>query len=115
MIYGYARVSTDGRSVDAQVKQLRQAGAGKVFRETASGARADRVQLRRPLAELGAGDVLFVTRLDRLARSMCDLLNTFTAIAERGARETVGDFQPPERRNNRAIVGYRVKDGASFI
>ena len=42
MIYGYARVSTDGRSVEAQVKQLRQAGAGKVFRETAA-ARADRL------------------------------------------------------------------------
>jgi DNA invertase Pin-like site-specific DNA recombinase len=42
MIYGYARVSTDGQSVDAQVKQLRAAGAEKVFKETASGARADR-------------------------------------------------------------------------
>jgi Resolvase, N terminal domain len=42
MIYGYARVSTDGQSIDAQVKQLRDAGAGKVFRETASGARSDR-------------------------------------------------------------------------
>jgi DNA invertase Pin-like site-specific DNA recombinase len=69
MIDGYARVSTDGQSVDAQVKQLHQAGAGKVFRETASGACADRVKLRRALAELGAGDALFVTRLDRLARS----------------------------------------------
>jgi hypothetical protein len=74
MIYGYARVSTDGQSVDAQVKQLRQAGAGKVVRETASGARADRPQLRRALAQLAAGDVLFVTRLDRLARSTRDLL-----------------------------------------
>jgi DNA invertase Pin-like site-specific DNA recombinase len=92
MIYGYARVSTDGQSVDAQVKQLRQAGAGKVFRETASGARADRPQLRRALVELGAGDVLFVTRLDRLARSTRDLLNTLAAIAERGARfRSLGD------------------------
>jgi DNA invertase Pin-like site-specific DNA recombinase len=86
MIYGYARVSANGQSVDAEVKRLRRAGAGKVFRETASGARADRPQLRRALAELGAGDVLFVTRLDRLARSTRDLLNTLAAIAERGAR-----------------------------
>jgi DNA invertase Pin-like site-specific DNA recombinase len=49
MIYGYARVSTDGQSVDAQVKQLRAAGAEKVFRETASGARSDRAQLRRAI------------------------------------------------------------------
>ena len=44
MIYGYARVSTDGQSVDAQVKQLRQPGAEKVFREIASGAKTDRAQ-----------------------------------------------------------------------
>jgi hypothetical protein len=48
---------------------LRGAGAEKIFRETASGARADRVQLRRVLSQLDKGDVLMVTRLDRLARS----------------------------------------------
>jgi DNA invertase Pin-like site-specific DNA recombinase len=85
MIYGYARVSTDGQSVEAQVRQLRAAGAGKVFREVASGAKTDRAQLRRVLAELGAGDVLMVTRLDRLARSTRDLLNTLAAIADRKA------------------------------
>jgi DNA invertase Pin-like site-specific DNA recombinase len=56
MIYGYARVSTDGQSVDAQVKQLRDAGAEKVFRETASGARSDRAGLRRALDHIGKGD-----------------------------------------------------------
>jgi len=81
----YARVSTDGQSVDAQVKALRAAGAGKVWRETASGAKADRVQLRRALAQLDKGDVLLVTRLDRLARSTRDLLNTLATIAEKGA------------------------------
>ena len=85
MIYGYARVSTDGQSVDAQVKQLRDAGAEKVFRETASGARSDRAGLRRTLDSLGKGDVLMVTRLDRLARSTRDLLNTLAAITGRGA------------------------------
>jgi DNA invertase Pin-like site-specific DNA recombinase len=85
MIYGYARVSTDGQSVDAQVKQLRAAGAEKVYRETASGARSDRAQLRLALAQLGKGDVLMVTRLDRLARSTRDLLNTLDAIAKAGA------------------------------
>jgi DNA invertase Pin-like site-specific DNA recombinase len=85
MIYGYARVSTDGQSVDAQVKQLRTAGAEKVFRETASGARADRAQLRRTIEQLEKGDVLTVTRLDRLARSTRDLLNTLAQIADKGA------------------------------
>jgi DNA invertase Pin-like site-specific DNA recombinase len=85
MKYGYARVSTDGRSVEAQVRQLTKAGCKKVFRETASGAKTDRAQLRRVIAALEAGDVLIVTRLDRLARSTRDLLNTLAAIADRKA------------------------------
>ena len=76
MKYGYARVSTDGQSVDAQVRQLTKAGCKKVFREVASGAKTDRAQLRRLLDQLDAGDVVTVTRLDRLARSTRDLLNT---------------------------------------
>ena len=85
MKYGYARVSTDGQSVDAQVRQLTKAGCKKVFRETASGAKTDRSQLRRALDQLDAGDVLMVTRLDRLARSTRDLLNTLATIADKGA------------------------------
>ena len=85
MIYGYARVSTDGQSLEAQVKQLDAAGAEKVFRETASGAKTDRAQLRRALAQLDSGDVLMVTRLDRLARSTRDLLNILAQIAAKGA------------------------------
>ena len=85
MIYGYARVSTDGQSVAAQVTELTKAGCTKVFREIASGAKTDRAQLRRALDQLAAGDVLMVTRLDRLARSTRDLLNTLAVIAERKA------------------------------
>jgi len=85
MIHGYARVSTDGQSVDAQVKQLRDAGAGNIFRETASGAKTDRRELAKALRELGEGDTLLVTRLDRLARSTRDLLNSLAKITERGA------------------------------
>jgi len=80
MIYGQAGISTDGQSVAAQVAALRKHGAGKVFREVASGAKTDRAQLRRLLDQLDAGDVLFVTRLDRLARSTRDLLATIAAI-----------------------------------
>src|SRR3954467_2024320 len=85
MIYGYARVSTDGQSVDAQVTALTDAGAEKVFREVASGAKIDRAQLRRVINALGPGDVLMVTRLDRLARSTRDLLNTLAAITGKQA------------------------------
>src|SRR4051794_36311425 len=85
MIYGYARVSTDGQSVAAQVQQLTAAGCAKVFREVASGAKTDRAQLRRALAKLESGDVLMVTRLDRLARSTRDLLNTLATVTDRKA------------------------------
>jgi DNA invertase Pin-like site-specific DNA recombinase len=85
MIYGYARVSKDGQSVAAQVSQLKAAGCEKVFREVASGAKTDRNQLRGALDQLVAGDVLVVTRLDRLARSTRDLLNTLAAIAAKKA------------------------------
>jgi DNA invertase Pin-like site-specific DNA recombinase len=85
MIYWYARVSTDGQSVTAQVAALTAAGAGKVFRETASGAKIERAQLHRLLDQLDAGDLLVVTRLDRLARSTRDLLNILATIADRKA------------------------------
>ena len=85
MIYGYAIVSTGGQTVAAQVARLTAAGAAKVFREVASGAKTDRTQLRRALDELEAGDVLLVTRLDRLARSTRDLLTTHATITERKA------------------------------
>jgi DNA invertase Pin-like site-specific DNA recombinase len=85
MILGYARVSTDGQSVTAQVAALRTAGADRVFREVASGAKTDRAQLRKAIAALDGGDVLMVTRLDRLARSTRDLLNTLATITDRRA------------------------------
>ena len=85
MIYGDARVSTDGQSVAAQVEALAAAGFDRVFRETASGTKSNRDQLRRAIAALDEGDVLMVTRLDRLARSTRDLLNTRALIADRKA------------------------------
>jgi DNA invertase Pin-like site-specific DNA recombinase len=92
MIYGYARVSTDGQSLDAQVRRLKAAGAHHVVREVASGAKTDRSQLRRALGQLDAGDVLMATRLDRLARSTRDLLNTLADIAgKKVGFRSVGD------------------------
>jgi DNA invertase Pin-like site-specific DNA recombinase len=73
--YGYARVSTDGQSLESQLAALKTAGAEKVFAEKVSGAKTDRAALARVLAALKSGDVLMVTRLDRLARSTRDLLN----------------------------------------
>jgi DNA invertase Pin-like site-specific DNA recombinase len=85
-IYGYARVSTEGQTLDAQKAQLLEAGAVKIFAETMSGATTtDRAALKKALRVLGEGDVLLVTRLDRLARSTRDLLNVLDAIGKAGA------------------------------
>jgi DNA invertase Pin-like site-specific DNA recombinase len=110
MIYGYARVSTDGQSVDAQVRQLTKAGCKKVFRETASGVKTDRTQLRKVLEQIDAGDVLMVTRLDRLARSTRDLLNTLATVAERKAGfrslgDTWADTTSPHGRLMLTVLG----------
>jgi DNA invertase Pin-like site-specific DNA recombinase len=84
-IYGYARVSTDGQTLDAQRAALSAAGAEKVFQETASGAKTDRRELAKALKVLNVGDTLLVTRLDRLARSTRDLLNILDVVSKAGA------------------------------
>jgi DNA invertase Pin-like site-specific DNA recombinase len=83
-IIGYARVSTDGQSLDSQNAALKSAGAARIYRETASGAKAERRELGRALKSMTAGDTLLVTRLDRLARSTRDLLNILDAVAKAG-------------------------------
>ena len=85
MIIGYARVSTDGQTLDAQEQALKAAGADRVFAEKISGTVTDRKALAKAIAALNAGDVLLVTRLDRLARSTRDLLNVLASISEKGA------------------------------
>ena len=83
---GYARVSTSGQTLDAQLEQLGAAGCDPVFKETMSGARNDRPELMKALATLMEGDVLIVTRLDRLARSTRDLLDIVHTIETKGAK-----------------------------
>jgi DNA invertase Pin-like site-specific DNA recombinase len=70
MIIGYARVSTDGQKLDAQRATLKAAGVERTYAEKISGAKTNRRQLQLAIEALGAGDVLLVTRLDRLARSI---------------------------------------------
>ena len=92
MIVGYARVSTDGQTLDAQQAALREAGCAKVFAEKVSGAKTDRQHLAKALAALTPGDTLIVTKLDRLARSTRDLLNNLDAIGKAGATfRSLGD------------------------
>jgi DNA invertase Pin-like site-specific DNA recombinase len=109
-VYGYARVSTDRQTLDAQVAALKAAGADKTYSEKQSGAKTDRAALAKLLAALGAGDVLLVTRLDRLARSTRDLLNVLAAISERGAgfrslAETWADTTTPHGKLLLTIMG----------
>jgi DNA invertase Pin-like site-specific DNA recombinase len=74
-VIGYARVSTQDQDLSAQLAALKAAGAGSIYREKISGVRADRPQLSRMVAALQRGDLVIVTRLDRLGRSVRELLN----------------------------------------
>lgn len=110
MIHGYARVSTEGQTLDAQVAALQGAGAGQIFQEKVSGARADRPQLRRLLDAVGAGDVVLVTRLDRLARSTLDLLVILDRLSKAGVgfrslADTWADTTTPHGRLMLTVLG----------
>jgi DNA invertase Pin-like site-specific DNA recombinase len=86
------------------------AGCAKVFKEKASGAKSDRPELAKAIGRLEEGDVLVVTRLDRLARSTRDLLNVIAAIADRGAgfkslKDTWADTTTPHGRLTLTVLG----------
>jgi DNA invertase Pin-like site-specific DNA recombinase len=83
---GYARVSTYGQTLDAQLDQLRRAGCIKIYREKVTGARSDRRELLKLLKALGPGDVVTVTRIDRLARSTFDLFAIVKQIVDAKAQ-----------------------------
>lgn len=85
MIIGYARVSTDDQNLDAQTDALTAAGAGKLFADKISGSKRIRPELNRMLDQLRDGDIVTVTKYDRLARSLKDLLEIVETIGERGA------------------------------
>lgn len=85
MIIGYARVSTDGQNLEAQTDALIAVGAGKLFADKVSGSKRERPELDRMLEQLRDGDIVIVTKYDRLARSLKDLLDIVETIGERGA------------------------------
>ncbi len=108
--YGYARVSTNGQDLGSQEAELLAAGCAKVFKEKVSGAKTDRAELAKVIKRLEPGDVLAVTRLDRLARSTRDLLNVLATIAEREAgfrslRDVWADTTTPHGRLMLTVLG----------
>lgn len=91
MKYGYARVSTrgqakDGNSLEAQEKQLKAAGAEKIYKEAFTGTKIDRPELDRLLTEITAGDVLIVTKLDRIARSASKGSELIRSLLDQGVK-----------------------------
>ncbi|KRF10757.1 recombinase family protein [Paenibacillus sp. Soil787] len=89
MIYGYARVSTVGQDLEAQIQQLEANGAQKIYAEKFTGTKKDRPEFTRLLAELKSGDTLIITKLDRLARSAVIAITTVKDLYNRGVRVNV--------------------------
>ena len=84
MLIGYARVSTQDQTLNLQNDAREKAGCSKIFTDTISGAKTDRVGLEQALGYVRPGDTLVVWRLDRLGRSLKHLIETITALHERG-------------------------------
>ena len=85
MLIGYARVSTDDQDTAAQVAALKAGGCERIYREKASGGRWDRPELHRLLDQMRKGDVLVVSKLDRLSRSLRDVLTIMESLRDSGA------------------------------
>ena len=83
-LFGYARISTYGQTLDRRLEQLHKAGctSRNIYREKVTGARPDRRELNRMLGKLGPGDVVTVTRIDRLASSTFDLFGIVKRIVD---------------------------------
>ncbi|MBR8661138.1 recombinase family protein [Brevibacillus sp. NL20B1] len=86
MRYGYARVSTVGQDLQAQIDALKAEGCDVIYSEKFTGTRTDRPEFQRLLAELKAGDTLVVTKLDRFARSTLEAIQTIRDLFERGVK-----------------------------
>lgn len=84
MKIGYARVSTDDQTTDLQIQALESAGCERIFQETASGAKVDRLELLEALKFARIGDCIVVWKLDRLARSLAQLIEVFSTLEKRG-------------------------------
>lgn len=84
MLVGYARVSTHDQKPELQLDALRAAGCEEIFIEKASGAQRDRPEMQAALRHLRAGDTLVVWKLDRLARSMKQLIETIESLEAKG-------------------------------
>jgi DNA invertase Pin-like site-specific DNA recombinase len=102
MLFGYARVSTNEQDTAAQVAALKTAGCKRIYREKASGGRWDRPELQRLLDQLRKGDVLVVWKLDRLSRSLRDVLTIMEQIANakagfRSLSEAIDSTSPAGR------------------
>src|SRR5262245_53148382 len=104
MKVGYARVSTTEQDLSAQPAALKKAGCQRIYSEKRSGANGNRDALQRMLKELQAGDIVVVTRLDRLARSVRDLLN----ILERFGQDDIGFVSLREKHIDTTSAGGRL-------
>ncbi|MEX5576678.1 recombinase family protein [Pseudophaeobacter sp. A-200-2] len=119
-LIGYARVSTTGQTLSSQLKRLNEAGCITIFQEKASGADKNRLELQKMIESVGDGDLVVVTRLDRLARSTSDLLRIVSDFDAKNARfrslaEPWADTMTPSGKLMLVIMGGLAEFERSLI
>jgi DNA invertase Pin-like site-specific DNA recombinase len=120
VIAGYARVSTADQDLSLQLAALKKAGATAIYREKISGIRADRPELAHMLKQLRPGDCVVVTRLDRLGRSLRELLNLLADFDQRGVgfkslADAWADTRSPHGKLMVSILGSLAEFERSLI
>ena len=91
-IKGYARVSTFGQHLDGQIESLAKHGCEIIYREKISGKDANRPELKKMIRDVQQGDIIVVTKLDRLGRSLIDIYDILKSIDDKGGKfESIGD------------------------
>lgn len=110
MIIGYARVSSKDQNLDRQIAALNEAGVERIFADKQSGKDFDRVEYKRMMKRLRAGDVLFIKSIDRLGRNYREIIEQWRAIVDKSVDIVVLDMPLLDTRREQSLIGTFISD-----
>lgn len=110
MIVGYARVSSKDQNLSRQIAALNEAGVERIFADKQSGKDFDRVEYKRMMKRLRAGDVLFIKSIDRLGRNYREIIEQWRAIVDKSVDIVVLDMPLLDTRREQSLIGTFISD-----